>query len=384
MRVRFESFLGEALAKSEAAGLLREPDDGAVAAQVAVNAAKLGLPFLDAASNDYLGLGRRSVSRETPCKAGAGASRLVYGTTSEHLKLEAALAEWVGTESALLFSSTYSANLGLVSALGVEGSLIISDAANHASLIDGARLARSTVVVIPHLDIAAVEPILRAQRAAVACWVLTESYFSMDGDGPDLRGLRALCNDYDACLVVDEAHALGVFGPQGAGRCAELGVRADVVVGALGKAVGTHGGFVAGSALLRRYLWNRARSFVFSTAPSPEHSELTHLQVASARGADSLRAQLAANAARLRDGLAAANLPLVPDSFGPIVSVVVGSNARASQAAARLRERGILAQAIRPPTVPVGSARLRLTVKATFTAEDIARLTAAVEEACRA
>jgi 8-amino-7-oxononanoate synthase len=382
--VRFESFLTEAVAKLEAAGLLREPDDGAGTAQVRASAAKLGLPFLDAASNDYLGLASSGVSRETTHKAGAGASRLVYGTTDEHLRLEAALADWVGSESALLFSSTYSANVGLVSAIGVEGSLIISDAANHASLIDGARLAKAEVAVVPHLDLAAVEATLREHVGAVSCCVVTESYFSMDGDGPDLRALRAMCSDYDACLVVDEAHALGVFGPHGTGRCAELGVRPDVVVGALGKAVGTHGGFVACSALLRRYLWNRARSFVFSTAPSPQHSEITRLQVASARRADSLRTQLASNAECLRDGLKAAGLPLVPNSFGPIVSVIVGSNARASQAAAHLRSQGILAQAIRPPTVRAGSARLRLTVKATFTATDIARLTAAVEEACRA
>jgi 8-amino-7-oxononanoate synthase len=381
--VRFESFLSGALAKLDAAGLLREPDDGAGMAEVEANAARLGLPFLDAASNDYLGLAGRRVSRETLNRAGAGSSRLVYGTTDEHLGLESVLAGWVGTESALLFSSTYSANLGLISALGVEGTLIISDAANHASLIDGARLAKADVAITPHLNVEAVGAILRERSSATACWVVTESYFSMDGDGPDLRALRTLCNEHDACLVVDEAHALGVFGPHGAGRCAELGIRADIVVGALGKAVGTHGGFVAGSTLLRRYLWNRARSFVFSTAPSPEHSELTRLQVNSVREADGLRVALTSNSQHLRTGLRTAGLPLVPNSFGPIVSVVVGSNARATAAAARLRERGILAQAIRPPTVPTGSARLRLTMKATFTPEDVARLIGAVEEACR-
>jgi 8-amino-7-oxononanoate synthase len=381
--VRFESFLGESIAKLDAAGLLREPDDGAGMAEVEANALKIGLPFIDAASNDYLGLARRRVSRETLKKAGAGASRLVYGTTDEHLGLESALAAWLGTQSALLFSSTYSANLGLISALGAEGTLIISDAANHASLIDGARLAKAELAITPHLNVEAVGSILREHRSAAACWVVTESYFSMDGDGPDLRTLRALCDEHDACLVVDEAHALGVFGPFGAGRCAELGVRPDILVGALGKAVGTHGGFVAGSTQLRRYLWNRARSFVFSTALSPEHSELTRLQVASVREAHALRAALTTNAQHLRDGLDAAGLPLVPNSFGPIVSVVVGGNARATAAAARLRERGVLAQAIRPPTVPAGSARLRLTVKATFSRADIERLIAAVEEACR-
>ncbi len=154
------------------------------------------------------------------------------------MKLEAELASWVGMESALLFSSTYAANLGLISALGVEGSIILSDSANHASLIDGARLAKADVRILPHLDLGALNTALNAQRGARACWVVTESYFSMDGDGPDLAALRALCSRYDACLIVDEAHALGVFGPSGSGRCAEAGIQPDIFVGALGKAVG--------------------------------------------------------------------------------------------------------------------------------------------------
>lgn len=380
--MRFESVLRDTLNRLEAAGLLREPDDGAGRTQVEANAARLGLTLLDASSNDYLGLAQVSVSRETTGKVGAAASRLIYGTTDEHLALEAALATWLGTESAVLFASTYAANLGLVAALGVEGSLIISDAANHASLIDGARLAKAEVAVVPHLALDAMDSVLRSHRNARACWVLTESYFSMDGDSPDLPGLRSLCDAHDACLIVDEAHALGVFGPQGAGRCAELGVRPDILVGALGKAVGTHGGFVAGTGLLRRYLWNRARSFVFSTAPSPAHAELTRQRLLVLREADALRVALAANAENLRARLIRAGLTLVPGSFGPIVSVIIGDNSRASAAAAHLRQVGILAQAIRPPTVPEGSARLRLTVKATFGEAEIARLGAAVEAAC--
>ena len=340
--------------------------------------------MLDATSNDYLGLAERVVSRETKAAAGAAASRLVYGTSQEHLLLESALAAWVSAESALLFSSTYAANVGLVSSLGIEGSLVISDAANHASLIDGARLAKAEVAIVRHLGLESIESHLRARSGAMTCWVVTESYFSMDGDGPDLASLRALCDAYDACLIVDEAHALGVFGPNGAGRCAEQGVRPDILVGALGKAVGTHGGFVASTQLVRRYLWNKARSFVFSTAPSPAHADITRQQLEVVCAADALRGALAASSARLRNGLADLGLTLVPGSFGPIVSVILGSNERALQAAARLRRMGILAQAIRPPTVPEGAARLRLTVKATFGDAEIARLTEAVEQACRA
>ena len=337
---------------------------------------------MDASSNDYLGFAGRAVSRETLGNPGAAASRLVHGSTDEHLALESELAEWVGAESALLFSSAYAANLGLISALGVPGSIILSDAANHASVIDGSRLAKAEVRILPHLDLDALRSALKDQRGSRACWVVTESYFSMDGDGPDLRRLRELCDQYDACLIVDEAHALGVFGKNGAGRCAEAGIKPDVLIGALGKAVGTHGGFVAGSSQLRTFLWNKARSFVFSTAPSPRLADLSRIHVKLARDANLLRQTLATNAHDLRTQLQRAGLTIAPSSFGPIVSVILGDNTRALEAAARLRSYGILAQAIRPPTVPNGAARLRLTIKATFTPTDIDRLVDSVKEAC--
>jgi 8-amino-7-oxononanoate synthase len=380
--MRFESLIDQALAELRSGGLLREPDDGSVRKGVGVAAERLGVIPLDASSNDYLGFAARSVSRETLANPGAAASRLIYGSTAEHIQLESELATWVGLETALFFSSTYAANLGLISALGVTGSVILSDSANHASLIDGARLSKAEVRILPHLDLAALSRALSEQRGTRACWVVTESYFSMDGDGPDLAAMRDLCDQHDACLIVDEAHAIGVFGPAGSGRCAEAGVKPDILVGALGKAVGTHGGFVAGSRQLRTYLWNRARSFVFSTAPSPRLAELTRVHVQLTREAEPLRAMLASNAALLRRELRAAGLPLAPDSFGPIVSVILGENERVLAAAQRLRDVGILAQAIRPPTVPIGAGRLRLTVKATFSPEEIVRLARAVKEAC--
>ena len=381
--MRSEQLLSESLLELRAAGLLREPDDGLARAQVTAEAARLGLPLLDASSNDYLGLAGVCVSRETLVKAGTAASRLVHGTSDEHLILESELAAWVGAESALLFSSTYAANIGLISAIGVPGSLIVSDAANHASLIDGARLAKAEVAIVPHLDLGSIRSALARGRDAKACWFVTESYFSMDGDGPDMRALRALCDEYDASLVVDEAHALGVFGPNGAGRCGEAGIKPDVLVGALGKAIGTHGGFVAGSVGLRAFLWNRARSFVFSTAVSPQHAELTARQLGAVRASNDLRSNLEAKSARLRSALMASGLDLAPNSFGPIVSIIMGSSTRALTVAERVRGLGILAQAIRPPTVPGGSARVRLTVKATFRDEDVQRLARAVTEACR-
>jgi len=380
--MRFESLLDATLDELNAASLLREPDDGSARRGVAAAAERLGLALLDASSNDYLGFAARSVSRETLASPGAGASRLVHGSAAQHLKLESELSSWVDAESALLFSSAYAANVGLLSALGVPGSLILSDAANHASIIDGARLSKADVRIVPHLSVTALRAALENQGAARACWVVTESYFSMDGDGPDLPALRALCDQYDACLIVDEAHALGVFGPRGSGRCAESGVKPDILVGALGKAVGTHGGFVAGSQRLRSFLWNKARSFVFSTAPSPRLAELSTTHVQLVREADTLRSALASNAVRLRTELLEAGLSLARGSFGPIVSVILGDNPRALTAAERLRSVGILAQAIRPPTVPIGSARLRLTVKATFSPTEIARLAHEVIAAC--
>jgi 8-amino-7-oxononanoate synthase len=380
--VRFDVLLNQTLQELASSQLLREPDDGSARRDVERTASRLGYAPIDASSNDYLGLGGRPVSRETTSNAGAGASRLIHGTAPEHIELEARLAEWVRAEASLLFSSTYAANLGLISALGVPDTIIISDAANHASLIDGARLSKADVRITPHLDLTAIEVALNQARQARACWVVTESYFSMDGDGPDLPALRELCSAYDACLIVDEAHALGVFGPGGAGLCAQVEVAPDILVGALGKAIGTHGGFVAGSATLRRFLWNKARSFIFSTAPSPRHTQLTLSQLDAVQLAATLRERLKDNSRALRERLAAANLAPVKGSFGPIVSVVLGENERALSAAARLRNQGILAQAIRPPTVPVGAARLRLTVKATFDESEIERLARSVELAC--
>jgi len=380
--MRFESLLSEVIADLRSSDLLREPDEGGSRRTVADAARKLGLTLLDASSNDYLGFAARVVSRETLGNPGAGASRLIHGSTVEHVELEAKVAAWVGTESSLVFSSAYAANLGLISALGLPGTVILSDSANHASLIDGARLSKAEVHVLPHLDLAALATALEKYRGSRACWVVTESYFSMDGDGPDLAAMRSLCDLHDACLIVDEAHALGGFGANGRGLCAQAQIKPDVLVGAFGKAVGTHGGFVAGPSQLRTFLWNRARSFVFSTAPSPQLAALTGLHVELVQAAESLRKSLASNAAALREELATAGLPLAVNSFGPIVSIILGDNRRVVTAAERLRSAGILAQAIRPPTVPKGAARLRLTVKATFTEADIARLAHAVKEAC--
>ncbi|HET9959017.1 MAG TPA: 8-amino-7-oxononanoate synthase [Polyangiaceae bacterium] len=363
--------------------LLRDPDECDRRAAVRSRAEELGVSFVDLSSNDYLGLA--NVSRETcsGLRLGSAASRLIQGTWPEHSALEAEVAEWVGADAALLFTSAFSANLGTISALAGAESVILSDALNHASIVDGCRLARAQVAVIPHLDLGALETALIRSAQAPVRWVVTESYYSMDGDAPNLPALRALCDRYRAFLVVDEAHALGVFGSEGAGRCAAFGIRPDVLIGAFGKAVGAQGGFVAGTAALRTFLWNRARSFVYSTAPSPELCAQTLNSVRQVRKADDLRAELHARAEQFRNALSRAGVAIAPGGEGPIVAVVVGSSRAALEAARRLQAEGILAHAVRPPTVPEGQARLRLTVTSNFPAREIERVASAIQRACR-
>jgi 8-amino-7-oxononanoate synthase len=368
MGTPFDDLADAELGDLASKGLLRSPDDGAGRRAAEAAAEALGVPFIDASSNDYLGLAR-DVSRETPVQApwpGAGASRLIHGTRAPHLVLERALAEWVSLPEALLFSSGYAANVGLLQALGLDGAVVISDALNHASIVDGCRLSRARIEVVPHLDLGAVERALSGARGARARFVVVESCFSMDGDGPDLRRLRALCDRHAAALLVDEAHALGVFGPFGAGRCAAAQVRPDALVGTLGKAVGVHGAFVAGSRQLRELLWNRARSFVFSTAPSPHLAALAAFHVERARRDDAGRTRLHRSTAELRTALRVAGVPAMTDSDAPIVPVLIGSSERALAVSSELQHAGILVQAIRYPTVPDGTARLRLTVSASW------------------
>lgn len=390
-RVPLDDFLAAQLDTLKSRDQFRDPADANARAALLETERRGGPRFLDASSNDYLGLARTavepgaapagSVSRETLPHAGAGASRLVQGTRPEHEALERELAEWVRAPAALLFSSGFAANLGAVSALAGPESVIISDELNHASLIDGCRLSRAEVCVVPHCSLAHLDAALAQNRAAAARWVVLETYFSMDGDGPDLTAVRALCDRHRAFLVVDEAHALGVFGPEGAGRCAAFGVKPDVLVGALGKAVGSQGAFVAGSELVRTLLWNRARSFVFSTAPSPALCAATRQQVRAARDADGSRQGLHERCDRFRASLRQLGLPVLPRSFGPIVPLVAGRSGDAQELAHALRAEGVLAQPIRPPTVPEGLARIRLTLNAGFDDADVERLTSAVQAA---
>jgi 8-amino-7-oxononanoate synthase len=324
-------------------------------------------------SNDYLGLAREPAPSHP---SGAGASRLIVGERPEHVALEQALASWLGVPAALLFTSGYAANVGVVSALAEPADLIVSDRLNHASIIDGCRLSRAHVEVTDHLDLASVARVLAQPRRGRA-WVVTESYFSMDADTPDLVELRAICDAHGAALVVDEAHAVGVFGPAGRGICAERGVVPDVLVGTLGKSFGSGGAFAAGSSELVSWLWNRARSFVFSTGLSPVAAAAGSRSLRDIAGDSTRRERLLENVRRLRSGLQ--GLGLSPRGHGPIVPLVVGDSRRALAVADSLRSEGVYVQAVRPPTVPVGTARLRMTTTAAHSHQDIDDALRAIE-----
>ena len=342
-------------------------------------------------SNDYLGLASRPAP---PLPAGAGASRLIAGERDEHARLERSLANWLHVEDSLLFTSGYAANVGTLAAIAKSGDLIVSDALNHASIIDGARLSRARVAVVPHNDAAAVSRAL-ADRGETRAWVVVESYFSMDADAPDLVALRRIADEHGAGLYVDEAHALGVFGPGGRGLAAEVGVVPDVLIGTLGKSFGAQGAFVAGRSVLRDYLWNRARSFVFSTGLSPASAAAGLRSLNDIVERPELGLHVKAMSDRLRAGLVnagatvLANAPEGPAAslapqllgFGHVIPVMVGTPSRALSLAARMREEGIAIQAIRPPTVPSGTARIRLTVTALHQEADIDRAISAFAKA---
>jgi 8-amino-7-oxononanoate synthase len=335
-------------------------------------------------SNDYLGYARDpwpNRSHDDHSSSGAGASRLVSGEHPQHHRAEQTIASWLNTEAALLFSSGYAANVGTISALARPGDLIVSDALNHASIIDGCRLSGATVVVAPHNDTDAVAHALDHAHHARRRWVVTESYFSMDGDVPDLKRLRSLCDTFDAALIVDEAHALGTLGPAGRGIAASLGVTPDVLVGTLGKSIGLQGAFVAGPRPLRTWLWNRARSFVFSTGISPTLAAVISDRILRIAQDDDARQRLEKVSRHLRTELARILGPALMPSHGPILPCFVGSPDAAIRISNRLRERGVLVQPIRPPTVPVGTSRLRITAHARLTDQEVDFFLAALRDA---
>jgi 8-amino-7-oxononanoate synthase len=345
-----------------------------------------GVSVLNLASNDYLGLaGDRRLSGAAERALGegglgAGASRLITGTHRAHVLLEAAVADWTRCSGARLFGSGYAANTGVLAALARAGDAIFSDELNHASLIDGCRLARAEVIVFPHGDLSALEAAL-ARSVHRRRLVVSESLFSMDGDLADVAGLAALCARYDAALVLDEAHAMGVLGPEGRGLAAAHGVVPDVLIGTFGKALGTYGAFAATTRAIADLLWNRARPFVFSTAMPPAIAAATLASLEIVRGAegDARRQTLASHARRLRAAVPAAG----GASAGPIAPILVGDDRKAMALTSRLLERRVFVQGIRPPTVPPGTARLRIGLTAAMAEPDLEEAIAALVNAMR-
>ena len=377
----FQRQIREALAELEAAGLLRSPVriSGPQGPEVEINGAKV----LCFCSNNYLGLASHpaiaAASAASPANDGVGAaaSRLVTGTMDAHLDAEAAYADFVHAPAAALFSSGYAANVGAIQALAGPGDAIFSDALNHASVIDGARLSRAEVFVYSHRDPEHLQSLLAQHRArARKALIVTDSLFSMDGVIAPLRELHALARDYDAGLMVDEAHALGVFGPNGRGLSAALGIEPDVILGTLGKSFGLAGAFVAASEEVVTLVRNRARSFVYSTAPPPMLARAAIAALRLVREADHARVRLLEHASKLRSGLAQSGFE-IPEGESQIIPVLIGENRRTMQLSAKLLERGVFVQGIRPPTVPADTARLRLTPMATHQAEQIEQVIAA-------
>ncbi len=328
-------------------------------------------------SNDYLGLAADHRVREAAAEAalrwgaGCGSSRLVSGNTAVHQELESELAEFKRSEAALLVGSGFLANVGVVGALARAGEVVFSDALNHASLIDGCRLARAETFVYRHCDSEHLEWGLK-QAGDRGALIVTDGVFSMDGDIAPLHEIVGLARRYGARVMVDEAHGTGTIGPRGRGAVAAAGLdgQVDVIVGTLGKALGSYGAFVSCSADTAEYLINTVRTLIFSTALPPSAVAAARASLQILRSEPERVQRLADNAALLRQELRRHG-QAVPDGVTPIIPLVVGDADAAMAVCEAALERELFAQAIRPPTVPEGTSRLRLTVMASHEPEEL-------------
>jgi 8-amino-7-oxononanoate synthase len=339
------------------------------------------------ASNDYLGAANRRPVKNAAARAlrtygaGAGAARLLAGGLRCHRRLEERLAHWLGCQEALVTSTGFQANLAtLVSLASGAEDVVILDRLCHASTYDGARLAAGTLLRFTHNDLADLDKQLSRTAGAKRRLVCVESVYSMDGDEAPLVGIQELCRKHGALLVVDEAHAVGVLGPQGRGLCAELGVVPDLLVGTCSKSLGSQGGFIAGDRDVVELVVNRGRSFIFSTAPVPAAMGAAVATLDLLRKESDLPAQLVTHAGEVRTALREQGWN-VPAGRSAIIPVLIGEEQPALALAARLRAAGHYAPAIRPPTVPAGGCRLRLTVTLAHTASDRRRLLKAMAAA---
>ena len=337
-----------------------------------------GRQILLLASNDYLGLAmhpeviQSAIEATQRFGAGTGASRLVSGSMPPHQKLESALAQFKGTETALTFSSGYLANIGTIPALVEQGGLILADRLCHASLIDGCRLSAADFRIYRHNDTSHLKSLLAKRRQARRTLIVTDGLFSMDGDLAPLPELSRLAQEYEADLYIDDAHGTGVMGPHGRGTAEHFGIEAQIPfqMGTLGKAFGSSGAYLTGTSILIRYLMNTSRSFMFTTAPPPSSAAAAIAALRVMQREPERRARLWANRARLFSGLTQLGFTLSP-SASPIIPILVGNADRALSFAEHLFVEGVYAPAIRPPTVPDATSRIRVTVTSEHTSSHL-------------
>lgn len=348
-----------------------------------------GRPYLAFCSNDYLGLASHPEIKQAAIESierdgvGGGASHLVIGHHDQHALLEKELAEFTGRERALVFSSGYMANLGVISALVGKGDYVLEDRLNHASLIDGGLLSGARFKRYLHSDAKSLQTHL-SKHSDGKCLVVTDGVFSMDGDLAPLNELSDVCSEHDALLVVDDAHGLGVVGEQGRGSVSEFGLsqsEVPVLIGMFGKAFGTAGAFVAGSEELIEYLIQTARPYIYTTSMPPAIAAATRKSLQLIQAADEERIHLARLIASFRERVSSLGLQLM-DSNTPIQPIVIGDNQKALDVSKYLEQEGLLVMAIRPPTVPENTARLRVTLSAAHTSEDLDMLVDTLSSAC--
>lgn len=328
-------------------------------------------------SNHYLGFGTDEDAKRKAYEAinhfgiGSGGSRLTTGNSSLHEQLEEVIARFKGSECVLLFSSGYLANVGVISSVVGKGDVIFSDEYNHASIIDGCRLSKAKTIIYSHCDMDSLERALQEEQTSGKKLIVTDGVFSMDGDIAPLPEIQSLARQYEALLMVDDAHGTGVLGKLGKGTAEHFGIDdVDITVGTMSKAFGTEGGFVTGSSLLIEYLKNRARTFIFQTALSPGVVGATLAVLQKLMEHPDIVRKLQRNAAYLREGLKEQGFDIL-EGESAIIPLIIGGAEETLQFSARLEDRGVFAPGIRPPTVPEGTSRIRITVMATHTQEQL-------------
>lgn len=340
--------------------------------------------YISFCSNDYLGLAqhpelkRAMIQATHEFGAGAGAARLLSGTTKLHQSLEHAIARFKHADDALIFTSGYAANLGVITALIKKNDTLLCDELNHASLVDSTRLTKAALRIYRHCDIGHLESLLSAAARLGRCktksktYIITDAIFSMDGDGAPLKEIIRLAKKYNAYTIVDEAHGTGVFGKNGHGWCEHLGLenKINIIIGTASKALGSIGGFVAGPQALIDYVRNKSRPFIFTTALPPGSCAATLAALSILRRKPELRQRLWNNAAYLKNRLAQIEFDL-RNSVSPIIPILIGHTGKTVAISQALWNKGIYAPAIRPPTVPQGQSRLRLTVTAMHTKQQL-------------